>query len=103
MRTKLTSTLYAMISDGKILVVPGTHTLIYTSGGGLDKPSLKEIYRAKSSYWMYRLFTCFRLTYCTIPLTKNLDSLIVNQAVLPLKGGCFQTHEICWLTKLLVP
>ena len=117
-------------------VVPGSHTLIDPSGGGFDKPNSKniqeaeknkirivippghilvffqnmlhEIYRVKASYWMYRLFTCFRLTYSIKPLTKNLNDLISNQAVLPLKGGSFppmyaRNHEICWLTKLLVP
>ena len=92
-------------------VVQGSQTLIDPFGGGFDKPCAKEIkeaektkirvtippghilvffqnmlheiYRVKASHWMYRLFTCFRLTYSDKSLTQNLDYLLSNQSVLP--------------------
>jgi hypothetical protein len=89
-------------SNKQLITIPPGHIIVFFQN------ALHEIHGKKQSYNMYRLFIGFRLTHSPTSLTKNIDKLIKEQAVLPLKSGQIPpmyavNHEICWLVQKLVP
>ena len=68
-------------TKSKKIIIPPGHIIIF------NENTIHEVNPHKKNYTMTRMFTGWRLTNSDTPLTPNLDKILDEQDVVPIKSG----------------